>query len=168
MEIWCFISAQTHYIGYRKWSSPTGVVLEQLHRILTGVYPNRILHSTTIETLVKESLPENNYQHFSMFQKSLNLEFCYLLVFILFLCWKQCVHCLSLTNTPAVPPLSHHTLNQTSQHFSSSSEVTHTQIPDLCSSQVTCWSLFFFFVMDLFHIYDNSLPETAVNMLHVY
>lgn len=62
------------------------VVLEQLYTILTGVYPKRILQSTTTESLLKQSPPVNNYQHFNKFQKCLFLGFSYLLVFILFLC----------------------------------------------------------------------------------
>lgn len=78
------------YILYRKWSSSPDVGLEQLHTIYTGIYPNRILKSTTIETLLKESLPVNNYQHFNKFQKCLNLEFSYLLVFIVSLLRAVC------------------------------------------------------------------------------
>lgn len=62
------------------------VVLEQLYTILTGVYPKRILQSTTTESLLKQSPPVNNYQHFNKFHRCLFLEFSYLLVFILFLC----------------------------------------------------------------------------------
>lgn len=51
MEMWCFISALTHYIIHRKWSSPPDVGLEQLYTILSGVYLNRILQSTTTLSL---------------------------------------------------------------------------------------------------------------------
>lgn len=115
MEMWCFISAQTHYIVHRKWSSPPDVVVEQPYTILAGVYPSRILQSTTIETLLKECLPVSNYQHFNKLQKCLTPEFSCLLVFILFLCLEQCVPCPPLTNSPALPALSHHTSHRLQQ-----------------------------------------------------